>query len=58
MTDKRKYIRVVIPADLHQAFNTAKQAAENEVMVTLSDTQYASRLIQWALSQQTKGATQ
>lgn len=52
MTDKRKYLRVVIPADLNQAFTDAKQVAENEAMIKLSDTQYASRLIQWALSRQ------
>jgi len=51
MTDKRKTIRVAIPADKVDAFEKAKAKAEQEVMIKLSDTQYASRLIQWAIDQ-------
>jgi hypothetical protein len=54
MTDGRKYIRIVIPADKIQLFNQAKKAAEDAAMVKLSDTQYATRLLQWALGQQGK----
>jgi len=49
MTDPRKTIRVTIPADKVAAFNEAKAAAEDAAMVKMSDTQYASRLLSWAL---------
>ena len=48
----RKTIKVTIPADKVQAFQEAKARAEQAAMLKLSDTQYASRLIQWALEQQ------
>ena len=51
MTDNRKSIRITIPASDRAKFDQAKKRAEDTAMVKLSDTQYASRLIQWALSQ-------
>ena len=51
MTDNRKSIRVTIPTTDRDKFEQAKKRAEDAAMVKLSDTQYASRLIQWALSQ-------
>lgn len=48
----RKTIKVTIPADKVAAFAAAKAKAEQAAMLKLSDTQYASRLIQWALEQQ------
>ena len=50
MTDNRKSIRVTIPATDRAKFEQAKAKAENAAMIRLTDTQYASRLIQWALS--------
>ena len=52
MTDQRKSIRITIPATDRAKFEQAKKRAEDSAMVKLSDTQYASRLIQWALSKQ------
>ena len=48
----RKTIKVTLPADSVEAFQLAKQRAESAAMIKLSDTQYASRLIQWAIEQQ------
>lgn len=52
MDDNRKTIRVTIPADIVPSFDKAKVKAEDAAMMKMTDTQYASRLIQWALSQQ------
>lgn len=52
MTDNRKTIKVTIPADKVQAFHDAKDRAEQMAMLKMTDTQYASRLVQWALEQQ------
>ena len=52
MTDNRKSIRVTIPATDRAKFEQAKAKAENAAMIRLTDTQYASRLIQWALKMQ------
>jgi len=52
MENERKQVRVVIPADKVPSFHAAKARAEQVAMIKLSDTQYASRLIQWALEQQ------
>lgn len=52
MKDNRKTIKITIPADKVASFEDAKKRAEDAAMIKLSDTQYASRLIQWALSQQ------
>lgn len=50
----RKTIKVTIPAGMVETFAQAKARAEHVAMLKLSDTQYASRLIQWALEQQAK----
>ena len=52
MPNDRKQIRVMIPADKVPAFHEAKALAEQVAMIKLTDTQYASRLIQWAIEQQ------
>lgn len=51
MSDNRKTIKVTIPSDKVKLFAESKAKAEQFAMITLSDTQYASRLIQWALEQ-------
>lgn len=51
MTDARKTIKVTIPANKTELFEKAKNNAEQSAMIKLTDTQYASRLIQWALEQ-------
>ena len=51
MTDKRKHMKIVIPASMVEQFDRAKADAEQQVMMKMSDTQYASRLVQWALEQ-------
>lgn len=48
----RKTIKVTLPSDKVASFEQAKARAEQVAMIKLSDTQYASRLIQWALDQQ------
>ena len=45
----RKTIKITIPADKVSAFAEAKAKAEQVAMIKMTDTQYASRLIQWAL---------
>ena len=52
MTTTRKTIKITLPADKVAAFDAAKKRAENAAMITLSDTQYASRLISWAVDRQ------
>lgn len=52
MTNNRKTIKVTIPSDMVESFNRAKSRAEQMAMIKLTDTQYASRLIQWAIDQQ------
>jgi hypothetical protein len=47
----RKTIKITLPAEHVPVFQAAKAQAEDAAMIKLSDTQYASRLIQWALSQ-------
>lgn len=47
----RKTIKVTIPADKVADFQAAKAKAEQAAMIKLTDTQYASRLIQWAIGQ-------
>lgn len=51
---KRKQIRVTIPEGISEQFDTAKAASENEAMMAMTDTQYATRLLVWAISQQGK----
>ena len=48
----RKTVKVTLPADSVEVFRLAKQRAESVAMIKLSDTQYASRLMQWAIEQQ------
>lgn len=48
----RKTIKVTLPSDKVALFEQAKARAEQIAMIKMSDTQYASRLIQWALDQQ------
>ena len=48
----RKTIKITLPAEAVPTFTKAKARAEQVAMIKLSDTQYASRLIQWALGQQ------
>ena len=55
MNNNRKTIKVTIPADKVADFQEAKSRAEQVAMIKLTDTQYASRLIQWAI-EQNKGA--
>lgn len=52
MKDNRKTIKITLPSDKVAAFEDAKKRAEDAAMIKLSDTQYASRLIQWALDKQ------
>lgn len=54
--NNRKTIKITIPADKVASFADAKAKAEQAAMIKLTDTQYASRLIQWALEQSTKQA--
>jgi len=49
MHDNRKQIRVTIPADKVEAFAAAKKRAEDAAMISLTDTQFASRLVQKAI---------
>lgn len=51
MTDNRKQIRVTLPADMVPAFKDAKRQAEQSAMLKMTDTQYATRLLCWALEQ-------
>ena len=44
-TNKRKQLRVTIPARFIEAFNSAKKNAENDAGIILSDAQFASRLL-------------
>lgn len=54
MNVNRKTIKVTIPSDMVARFAAAKSKAEQSAMLKLSDTQYASRLLQWALEQASK----
>lgn len=49
MSNNRKNIRVTIPSDMIEKFNEAKSKAESAVMMKMTDTQYATRLILWAI---------
>lgn len=52
----RKTIKITLPANKVECFAAAKSKAEQIAMVKMTDTQYASRLIQWALEQSEKQA--
>jgi hypothetical protein len=47
----RKQMRVTIPADQVAAFKRAKERAELNAMITLTDTQFASRIIKLAIKE-------
>lgn len=49
MSDNRKHVKVAIPERYVPAFDRAKAEAETVAMMKMTDTQYASRLVQWAL---------
>ena len=46
MDNNRKQMRVTLPASAVEAFNKAKKRAEDIAGITLTDTQFASRLIE------------
>ena len=48
----RKTIKITLPASTVAAFEQAKARAEQVAMLKLSDAQYASRLMHWAIEQQ------
>lgn len=48
----RKTIKITLPADKVGDFEKAKAGAEQAAMIAMTDTQYASRLVQWALGMQ------
>jgi len=47
---QRKTIKVTLPADVVDDFDRAKARAEKEIMMTLSDAQFASRVVANAVS--------
>lgn len=51
MKGNRKQIRVTLPASSILEFEDAKARAEDAAMMKMTDTQYATRLMQWALDQ-------
>jgi len=53
MTNHRKQMRVTLPATALEAFNKAKRRAEDAAGITLTDTQFASRLIEKAVTSAT-----
>ena len=46
MKSNRKQMRVTLPATAVEAFNKAQKRAEDAAGITLTDTQFASRLIE------------
>lgn len=54
MSNNRKTIKVTIPSDKVAEFDDLKKRAEDSSMMKMSDTQYASRLIQWAIERNAK----
>ena len=57
MTGDRKQVRVAIPADLVKSFHDSKREAENALKVSMTDSQYASTLLRWALKSNDAGPT-
>lgn len=47
--NKRKNMRITLPAALVDDFHEAKAKAERDTAMTLSDTQFATRLISQAV---------
>ena len=50
MDNNRKQMRVTLPVTAVEAFNKAKKRAEDAAGITLTDTQFASRLIEKAVT--------
>jgi len=50
MTNNRKQMRVTLPASAVESFYKAKKKAEDAAGITLTDTQFASRLIEKAVT--------
>jgi hypothetical protein len=48
--DGRKHMRIALSAETAATFDDAKKKAETALKVTMSDSQYAVKLIGWALS--------
>lgn len=51
MTTRKDIRRVIIPARYAQRFDEGKNKAEQDIMGTLTEAQYAARLVCWALDQ-------
>jgi hypothetical protein len=50
MTNNRKQMRVTLPASAVESFYKAKKRAEDAAGITLTDTQFASRLVEKAVT--------
>jgi len=50
MTNNRKQMRVTLPASAVESFYKAKKKAEDAAGITLTDTQFASRLVEKAVT--------
>ena len=50
MDNNRKQMRVTLPASAVESFYKAKKKAEDAAGITLTDTQFASRLIEKAVT--------
>jgi len=50
MNNNRKQMRVTLPASAVESFYKAKKKAEDAAGITLTDTQFASRLIEKAVT--------
>jgi hypothetical protein len=53
--DMRKTIKITLPESFVKTFEIAKRRAEETARVKFTDTQYASRLVQWALYDEPDG---
>lgn len=49
MNKNRKTVKVTLPGRCGILFDQGKKRAESEIGIVLSDAQYASRVMQWAL---------
>ena len=49
--DRKHINRIVIPAALVSDFRRAKQIAEDMAGITLTDGQFCTRMVQWAVKQ-------
>ena len=50
MNNNRKQMRVTLPASAVESFYKAKKKAEDAAGITLTDTQFASRLVEKAVT--------